>query len=301
MGLGADRIPFRPLIGKTVWGGSQHCLPSASTFKCCVFRPVSPAEPAERLPDRAMTESTAMHSLPGPRELMRRINDAPVDWSRVAASVRGPLLTVAAAVVLDVVRRQGVGLFSPFPDPHSHRRVFGVYRRVRFGTGQRRRDRARRAPLSSRSPGSRCVTSPEAAASLVAVAGSSLLAGLVVARLHERVRGAESVELNRADAAALDRRFAFLEQGSLILSSARGLRDRVPRSRAADGALRRRLVHHPSRDRRGERRDSSRAHTATRRGTWSSARSPSTASVRCRSRPARLRTAGGSGVRGPAA
>jgi len=59
------------------------------------------------------------------------------------------------------------------------------------------------------------------AASLLAVALSALLAGLVVARLHERLRHAEALELSRAEAEALSRRFAFLEQGSLILSSAR--------------------------------------------------------------------------------
>ena len=170
-----------------------------------------------------------------------------------ARRVRGPLLTLAAAVVLDVAAAPRGRAGLAVPRAHSHRGVFGVYRRARSGAGERRDDGARRAPLSSPQPGLPLRYSAGDAASLVAVACSSLLAGLVVARLHERVRAAEVGRAGRAEAEALARRFAFLEQASLILSSSRGLRDRVPRSRAADRAHPRRLVHHPSRDRRRRR------------------------------------------------
>jgi len=62
-----------------------------------------------------MTQSSATPSLPGRRELMRLLRAAPLDWARIGACVRGPLLTIAAAVALDVLRRHGVGLVSPFP------------------------------------------------------------------------------------------------------------------------------------------------------------------------------------------
>jgi len=43
----------------------------------------------------------------------------------------------------------------------------------------------------------------------------------VVARLHDRLRRAAALELAHGEAEALARRFAFLEQASLILGSAR--------------------------------------------------------------------------------
>ena len=62
-----------------------------------------------------MTQSGATSSLPEARDLARLLGGASRDWARIGACVRGPLLTLTAAVVLDVLRRHDLGLISPFP------------------------------------------------------------------------------------------------------------------------------------------------------------------------------------------
>ncbi len=167
-----------------------------------------------------MTQSGATPSLPVSRDLLRLIAGDSPDWARIAACVRGPLLTVAAVVVLDILRRHDVGLLSPFPVL-----ILAVVYSAYVG--------GLRPALVSvavsllyalhffAEPGLPLHYSPVRGASLVAVAASTLLAALLASRLHERVRQAGSPEFSRADAEALSRRFSFLEQGSLILSSAR--------------------------------------------------------------------------------
>ena len=171
-----------------------------------------------------MTESGATPSLPVSRDLLRLLAGERPDWARIAACVRGPLLTLAAAVVLDVMRRRGLGIQSPF----SPLLLAVVYSAYIAGL---------RPALVSvavtvlyalhyfSEPGLPLRYTTEGAASLVAVAGSTLLAGLLAARLHDRVRRAEALELSRADAEALSRRFSFLEQGALILRSPRSFED----------------------------------------------------------------------------
>jgi PAS domain S-box-containing protein len=165
-----------------------------------------------------MTQSSVTPSLPGPRGLMRLLSGAPVDWARVGGSVRGPLLTLTAAVALDVLRRLDVGLISPFPililtivysayvgglSPALVSVAITVLDAVHYFA----------------QPGLPLHYSSENGAGLVAVACSSLLAGVVVARLHRRIRHAEAVELSRDEEGALARRYAVLEQASLVLTS----------------------------------------------------------------------------------
>jgi PAS domain S-box-containing protein len=144
----------------------------------------------------------------------------PVDWVTVAASVRGPLLTLAAVVLLDVLRRREILLPSPF----ALLLVTVVYAAYTGGL---------RPALVSvaitvlyalhylAEPGLPLRYTGEHAAGLVAVASASLLGAIMVARLHDRVRTARALELTRADAEALARRFGVLEQASLILTSPR--------------------------------------------------------------------------------
>jgi K+-sensing histidine kinase KdpD len=167
-----------------------------------------------------MSPSSVTPSLPGPRELMRLVGSAPVDWARIGTSVRGPLLTLAAAVLLDVLRRQDVGLISPFPVLL----LTIVYSAYVGGLGS--------ALVSVTitildalhffaQSGLPLRYSSGNAASLVVVACSALLAGIVVGRLHDRLRRAEASELTKVEVEGLARRFAVLEQASLILSSPR--------------------------------------------------------------------------------
>src|SRR5215207_5484054 len=62
-----------------------------------------------------MTPSGATPSLPVSRGLLRWIAGDRPDWARIGACVRGPLLTLTAAVVLDLLRRNGAEILSPFP------------------------------------------------------------------------------------------------------------------------------------------------------------------------------------------
>ncbi|MEP6687731.1 MAG: response regulator [Gemmatimonadales bacterium] len=167
-----------------------------------------------------MTQSGATPSLPLSRDRLRLLAGDRPDWARIAACVRGPLLTLAAAVVLDLMRRHGVGLQSPFPVLL----VTVVYSAYIGGL---------RPALVSvavtvlyalhyfSEPGLPLRYTSAGAATLVAVAASTLLAGLLAARLHDRIRRAEALELSRADAEALSRRFSFLQQTSRILASGR--------------------------------------------------------------------------------
>jgi two-component system cell cycle sensor histidine kinase/response regulator CckA len=169
-----------------------------------------------------MSQSGATPSLPVSRDLLRLIAGESPDWARIGACVRGPVLTVATVVVLDILRRHEVGLTSPFPVL-----VLAVVYSAYVG--------GLRPALVSvtvsllyalhffAEPGLPLHYSPVQARSLVAVAASTLVAGLLASRLHQRVRQSEVPQVSRADAEALSRRFSFIEQGSLILSSARQL------------------------------------------------------------------------------
>jgi two-component system, cell cycle sensor histidine kinase and response regulator CckA len=171
-----------------------------------------------------MSQSGATPSLPVSRDLLRLIAGDSPDWARIGACVRGPLLTVAAVVVLDVLRRHDVGLLSPFPVL-----VLAVVYSAYVG--------GLRPALVSvtvsllyalhffAEPGLPLHYSAAQARSLAAVAASTLVAGLLASRLHDRVRRTEAPELSRADGEALSRRFSFIEQGSLILSSGRQFDD----------------------------------------------------------------------------
>ena len=172
-----------------------------------------------------MPQSSATPTVQEPRVfgwLLGRHADGPPDWARIGASVRGPLLTVAAVVLLDVLRRHEVALLSPFPVLL----LTVVYAGATGGL---------RPALVSvvvtilyalhyfAEPGLPLRYAPDHVASLLAVAAAVLLTGLAVAHMHDRVKRAERLEVTRADAEALARRFGFLEQASLILTSERGI------------------------------------------------------------------------------
>jgi PAS domain S-box-containing protein len=168
-----------------------------------------------------MPQRSASPSVPHSGILERLRTAAGVtDWSTVGDSVRGPLLTLAAAVLLDVLRRHAV---LP-PSPFSILLVTVAYAAYAGGF---------RPALVSvaitvlyalhylAEPGLPLRYTGPNAAGLVAVATAALLGAILVARLRERVRTAEALALTRADAEALARRFGVLEQASLILTSPR--------------------------------------------------------------------------------
>ena len=167
-----------------------------------------------------MTQSSASPSMDGTRGLARVFAGSSPDWSRIGECVRGPLATLGAAVLLDALRRQDMGVDSPFPIliltvvysayvggvlPALVSVAFTVLNALHFFAR----------------PGVPLHYTSGNAVSLLAVSVSALLAGLLVARLRERLRQVQALELSAAEAEALARRFAFLEQAALILSSAR--------------------------------------------------------------------------------
>jgi two-component system, cell cycle sensor histidine kinase and response regulator CckA len=142
------------------------------------------------------------------------------DWVAIGTAVRGPLLTLAVTVLLDVLRRRGVGLLSPFPVLL----LTVVYAATVGGL----RPALVSVVITSlyavhffAEPGLPLRYDPQGLASLLAVAAASLATGLVVARLRDRVRVAEADALTAGDAEALARRYGLLEQASLLFTSAR--------------------------------------------------------------------------------
>jgi PAS domain S-box-containing protein len=142
------------------------------------------------------------------------------DWRRIAECVRGPLLTLAAAVVLDILRRENLGLVTPFP-VLILTVVYAAYVGGLLPALVSVAITVLDALHFFAEPGLPLRYMPENVLSLVAVAVCSLLAGLAVARLHDRLRHADAIEVSRAEAESLSRRFAFLQQASLILGSGR--------------------------------------------------------------------------------
>ena len=169
-----------------------------------------------------MTQSSATSSTDGPGPLARAMAGVSPDWKRIGESVRGPLLTLAAAVVLDVLRRQGVGLDTPFPIL-----ILGVMYSAYAGGILPALVSVTITVLNAlhffAQPGLPLHYTGSNAASLLSVTVVSLLAGLITARLRERVHEAEELELTAEEAAALDRRFSLLEQAAQALN---GVRDR---------------------------------------------------------------------------
>jgi two-component system cell cycle sensor histidine kinase/response regulator CckA len=144
----------------------------------------------------------------------------PIDWVTIAASVRGPLLSLAAVILLDVLRRHEILLPSPFSI------LFLTILYAAYTGGLRPALVSVAITLLYAlhylsEPGLPLRYTGEHAAGVVAVAAASLLGAILVARLHARIRRAEALELTRADAEALARRFGVLEQASLILTSPR--------------------------------------------------------------------------------
>ena len=139
-----------------------------------------------------MPQRSASTTAP-PSRLVARLGGAvgPIDWTTLAASVRGPLLTLAAVVLLDVLRRREIFLPSPF----ALLLVTVVYAAYSGGL---------RPALVSvavtvlyalhylAEPGLPLQYTGEHAAGLAAVAAASLLGAILVARLHNRLRTAEA-------------------------------------------------------------------------------------------------------------
>ncbi|HEX3273987.1 MAG TPA: DUF4118 domain-containing protein, partial [Gemmatimonadales bacterium] len=134
--------------------------------------------------------------------------------------MRGPLLTLATVVLLDVLRRHGLALRSPFPLvllPVIYTALVGGLRPALVSVVV--------ATLYAlhffAQPGLPLRFSPPDVVSLLAVGLATLAVAVLVARLSQRLARAEGAAITAADAEALARRYSLLEQASLLLSSDR--------------------------------------------------------------------------------
>jgi two-component system, cell cycle sensor histidine kinase and response regulator CckA len=169
---------------------------------------------------RSMTQSGATPSIAVSRNVVRVLVGEPPDWQRISACVRGPLLTLAVAVALDVLRRQDLGIRAPFTVllcTAVYSAFTGGWRPALVSVAITILD----AVHFFSEPGLPLRYTPEGAASLLVVGVSTLVGAMLVARLHDRLHRAERLERAHADAEALSRRFSILEQSSLILTSIR--------------------------------------------------------------------------------
>jgi two-component system cell cycle sensor histidine kinase/response regulator CckA len=169
-----------------------------------------------------MTQSSTAVNVAEGRSLgrLRPPSFGMLPWADVARSVRGPLLTLATVVVLDVLRRHGLALRSPFPLvllPLIYTAAVGGLRPALVSVAV--------AVLYAlhffAQPGLPLRYTPQDVVSLVAVAVASVAIAVLVARLSTRVARAEGAALTTTEAEALARRYGLLEQASLILTSER--------------------------------------------------------------------------------
>ena len=140
------------------------------------------------------------------------------DWAWVGASVRGPLLTLATAIVFDQLARNNLPIAHPF----AFLMLTAVYATYSGGL----RSGLFSAVLTLiyavnylREPGAIFRYSPTNAYSLLAVGVAVPLTVLLVARLQTAARRAHAIQLSREEAEQIDRRLAFFAEANRTLAS----------------------------------------------------------------------------------
>jgi PAS domain S-box-containing protein len=167
-----------------------------------------------------MTDSGAAHRVSGSRILARvsaRVRSRE-DWTRIGLSVRGPLLTLAAAILFDQMARHGL----PFAHPFPFLLLSVVYSSYSGGL----RPGIISALLTLlyalhflAEPGSILRYTAGNAYTLLALTVAVSLTLLIVVRLRDAAERARGVELSRTEAERLDRRLAFFAEANLTLAS----------------------------------------------------------------------------------
>lgn len=167
-----------------------------------------------------MVESGAAQRGSGSALLVRAAERLPsrADWARVGRSVRGPLLTLATAIVFDVLARNGLPIAHPFP----FLMLTVIYSAYRGGL---------RPGLISAllailygvhflsEPGSILRYTPANAYSLLALALVMPVTVALVARVHDAAHRARAMQLSRAEVERVERRLAFFTEANATLAS----------------------------------------------------------------------------------
>jgi len=166
-----------------------------------------------------MAQSGAVQRVTGSTFVRRATRLATeADWPRVGLYVRGPLLTLATAIVFDVLARNGFPVAHPFPfllltavystysgglKPGLISALVTVVYAVHY--------------LSE--PGSIIRYTPTNAYSLLAITVAVPVTVLLVARLQARAQRAHQMQLDRDEAEQIDRRMGFFTAANDVLAS----------------------------------------------------------------------------------
>jgi PAS domain S-box-containing protein len=139
-------------------------------------------------------------------------------WKRAAETVWGPLLTLAALIVLDLLTRAGTPVLHPFPILLLTVVISGYLGGLRTALVS--------AVLTVlygvhffAEPGLPLRYRPGGGTSLLAIGLVAPAVAILVSRLHGAARRGRAAELSRAEAEALDRRVSLLSQASATLAS----------------------------------------------------------------------------------
>ncbi len=164
-----------------------------------------------------MAQSGAVESIQGPTSLRRVISQRP-DWRAVGANVRGPLLTLAVAIILDILARQGVAVVYPFP--------LLILTLIYATSSGGLRSGLVSAVLTVlyavhffSEPRSSLHYTRNGALSLILVGIVAPVIAIVVARLRSAANAAHGLEFTRAEVEAMDRRLSFFAAANLALAS----------------------------------------------------------------------------------
>ena len=166
-----------------------------------------------------MSESGAVQRVTG-STLVRTAARVPhrADWLWVGASVRGPLLTLAMAIVFDVLARQSLPIAYPF--------LFLLLTVVYATSSGGLRPGLISAMITLvyavhylSEPGSIIRYTPTNAYSLLAIGVAVPVTVVLVARLHAAAQRARDIQLSRDEAERVDRRLAFFTAANATLAS----------------------------------------------------------------------------------
>jgi two-component system, cell cycle sensor histidine kinase and response regulator CckA len=164
-----------------------------------------------------MAQSGAVQSIQG-SALLRGIVSRRPDWRAVGASVRGPLLTLAAAIALDILAREGVAVIYPFPVL-----ILTVLYAASSGGLRSGLVSAVLTVLYAvhffSEPRSSLHYTRNGAYSLLLVGVAAPVVAIFVARLRSAANVAHGLEFTRAEVEAMDRRLSFFAQANLALAS----------------------------------------------------------------------------------
>jgi len=148
----------------------------------------------------------------------RRLGRRAPDWAYIAASVRGPLLTLVTLIGLDQLARHGIPLSQPFPllfltvayAAYSGGLLPGVVSAVLTGLY---------AAHFLSDPGRPLHYSGGNGLGVLATIAAAVGTAVLVSRLRLVAERGRAARLDRDEAEALDRRVSFLTQASVTLAS----------------------------------------------------------------------------------